>query len=233
MTFCAFSFEDSLAGKVIKWEISGAVKKKKNKPIVSWYPCCERCTSAWGKKSIERVVFVILLFSLLLVIHYFFCKASPAGHFLLFKNTGLVPQGGVLGSCLCVGAFDCLSARNRDGEEGLDGVWSEGCWVTPGCDGDTATEDLNVSFEKPQWSPSSVQVSLTEQTHVQTHMHKSSVSLLPCLCLRGGLSLSRSVICEVDEAKILSYILPSIRGVVQCVRESVLSAVFSLRSWQM
>lgn len=59
-----------------------------------------------------------------------------------------------------------------------------------------------------------------------------------CLCLCGGLSSTRRVICEVDEAKVLSYLLPSIWGVAQCVRECWLTAVFSLEltnasSWKL
>ena len=74
-----------------------------------------------GKKKRERVVFVILscyflscqLFSARSV------KPSPGGRFLLFKNTGLVPQGGILGSCLCAAALDSLSeGRGERGDGG-------------------------------------------------------------------------------------------------------------------
>lgn len=110
-----------------KSEIGGAVRKK-NMPrcllvfllrAVHW---CLRKRK--GKDGGEGCACdLILLFSLLLVIPYFFfssVKPTPGGRLALFKNTGLVPQGGgafyILGSCLCAAAFDCLSER-RGGRE--------------------------------------------------------------------------------------------------------------------
>lgn len=82
-----------------------------------------RCLRRRRGKKEDRVVFVILscyflscqLFTTRSV------KPSPGGRFLLFKNTGLVPQGGILGSCLCAAALDSLSEgggeRGDGGEE--------------------------------------------------------------------------------------------------------------------
>lgn len=60
-----------------------------------------------------------------------------------------------------------------------------------------------------------------QNKHTCRHKHNAQVFFSPsvsCFHLSGVLSLSRSVICELDEAKILSYILPSVGGAVQCVR---------------
>lgn len=67
-------------------------------------------------------MFVILscYFPSCLLFTTFSVKLSPGGHLLLFKNTGLVPQGGALGSCLCVVAFSCLSERGKKEEKGKE-----------------------------------------------------------------------------------------------------------------
>lgn len=88
---------------------------------------------------------------------------------------------------------------------------------------------LNVSLEKPQWSSFLRQgvfhrTNTREDTYAQSQVFDSLSFLSLSLC--GGLSLSRSEICEVDEAKnpVLSEVWYSVSESFCCQRRSLCRA---------
>lgn len=175
-------------------------------------------------------------------------KPSPGGRFLLFKNTGLVPQGGILGSCLCAAALDSLSegggreGRWRRGMTGrclISGVLSHtGMWWRDWC---FATDEWKTKRQtkwefwevKPRCSPSSFKVSSAEQTH----KHNAQVFFSLSLCFlfpsqRGSVFVSE---CDLwvrwSKNPVVKICHPS--EVWNSVCESVGWQRCSHQSWQM
>lgn len=108
----------------------------------------------------------------------------------------MVPKGGILGELFVCGCRQLpvkekVGRRAVDGgEEGLDVVWSQGCWVTLGCDGEigvlwqTRGRREKTDLMRILWSSSSIKVSFAEQIHADS-------AAPPCSCLRRGLPLKK------------------------------------------